>query len=337
MKKTYIILTLVSLFLSINLYAGRYAGDFMLIGSGAKALGMGGAYTAIAQDGSAIYWNAAGIAQIRKSQVSLMRAFLYDNQASYDNLTFCHPLPNDVTIGVNWTRLSIDDVPLYKEDHLIGTNVDQRSTIEDLQLTAIPDKNYTSTDDMFQFAFAKHVYQKLDLGWSLYELPMHFYLGGNVKYIKRQLFENTGTGSGFDLCFLFRTNLGVLVDVEGLGDISSAIKLEDVGGTKITWDVVSNHQDEILYNTRVGFALSQPIKALNSNVTIAYDKNYVYNRVAHFGIDFKYKDLLNFRFGGYENNLTTGISLNMYNMTMDYAFITNVLGSTNRIGLTLNF
>ncbi len=38
------------------------------IGFGARALGMGGAYTGVADDYSAIYWNPAGLAQIRKME-----------------------------------------------------------------------------------------------------------------------------------------------------------------------------------------------------------------------------------------------------------------------------
>jgi hypothetical protein len=41
---------------------GTAAADFLTIGAGARSLGMGGAYTAIAQGPEAIYWNPAGLA-----------------------------------------------------------------------------------------------------------------------------------------------------------------------------------------------------------------------------------------------------------------------------------
>ena len=72
--KKYIVLIFVVL-LVCQLFAGRYAGDFMVIGSGVKALSMGGAYTAVADEGTAIYWNASGIAQIRDNEAFAMRAF----------------------------------------------------------------------------------------------------------------------------------------------------------------------------------------------------------------------------------------------------------------------
>jgi len=75
MKKT-LLITLAFLITS-HIWAGRYAGDFLEIGAGVRALGLGGTYTAIADDGSAIYWNSSGISQIRKTEINIMRAYLY--------------------------------------------------------------------------------------------------------------------------------------------------------------------------------------------------------------------------------------------------------------------
>ncbi|MCK4311574.1 MAG: hypothetical protein KAW88_02445, partial [Candidatus Cloacimonetes bacterium] len=114
-----IIFMLLVLSFSFSLFAGRYAGDFMVIGAGVRSSGMGGAFCAVANDGSAIYWNASGIAQMRDTEIGIMRAFLYLGLAKYDNFTFCQPLPNEVTIGLNWTRLTIDDIPVFLEKHLV--------------------------------------------------------------------------------------------------------------------------------------------------------------------------------------------------------------------------
>ena len=147
-----------------SLYAGRYAGDFMMIGSGARPLSMGGAFAGIANDGNAIYWNASGIAQMRNSEVSFMHAFLYNNIASYDNITYCQPLPNNVTIGLNLTRLTVDNIPNFDEKYLIGHNVDERINNSLYHLPGIADGYFKSTDDLFQFAFAKHIHYDLNMG-----------------------------------------------------------------------------------------------------------------------------------------------------------------------------
>jgi long-subunit fatty acid transport protein len=54
------------------------------IGFGARALGMGGAYVGVADDYSAIYWNPAGLAQMRKMEFWLELSNLnYGNQVEF--------------------------------------------------------------------------------------------------------------------------------------------------------------------------------------------------------------------------------------------------------------
>ena len=55
---------------------GTFGGQFLKISVGARGAGMGGAYVAIADDATAVFWNAAGIARIDpdKSQLSLNHA-----------------------------------------------------------------------------------------------------------------------------------------------------------------------------------------------------------------------------------------------------------------------
>jgi long-chain fatty acid transport protein len=52
------------------------AGGFQLNEHGAKPMGMGGAFTAIANDASAIYWNGAGLTQLTNDQIMLGTALI---------------------------------------------------------------------------------------------------------------------------------------------------------------------------------------------------------------------------------------------------------------------
>lgn len=67
-----------SLAISANIFekVGTFDGQFLKIGVGARAAGMGGAFVAVADDASALYYNAAGIARIDadKSELSLNHA-----------------------------------------------------------------------------------------------------------------------------------------------------------------------------------------------------------------------------------------------------------------------
>ena len=57
------------------------AGGFQLNEHGAKPMGMGGAFTAIANDASAIYWNGAGLTQLTGTQLMLGTALITPNSS----------------------------------------------------------------------------------------------------------------------------------------------------------------------------------------------------------------------------------------------------------------
>jgi hypothetical protein len=56
---------------------GTFDGQFLKIGVGARAAGMGGAFVGVADDATSLFWNAAGIARIDpdKSEFSFNHAF----------------------------------------------------------------------------------------------------------------------------------------------------------------------------------------------------------------------------------------------------------------------
>lgn len=333
----YILLILILILSLSPLLAGRYAGDFMAIGAGVRALGMGGAFSAIADDGSAIYWNSAGIGQIRKPEVAAMHAFLYNGLASYDNISYCQPLPNDVTIGFNVTRLTVSDIPYFDESYLIGTNVDQRINNSAYHLPGIPDGEFRSVDSMYQFAFAKKITYDANMGWLFFEVPFEFNIGGNIKYIKRDIKDKVGTGTGFDFGVHVKTDMAVIFDMDELGKVNIGLNFQDIAGTNINWDTDTQHNDEILFNTRFGIAIDQPIEALKSDLRLAYDYDYVYGGTQRYGLEWEYDDKASLRFGTYDSNYSCGASVKVYGVNIDYALITNPVGLTNRLGLRLNF
>ena len=333
--KKYILIILLLVF-SLSLFATRYAGDFLAIGTGVRAIGMGAAFTSLANDGSAIFWNPAGIAQIRDTEIDLMRAYLYSGLAKYDNFNFIQPLPNELTIGFNWTRLTIDNIPLFLEKHLVY-NVDFRSTHPEWYLPAVPDGYFSDIDDTFQFSFSKHIHYNLNLGWLFFDVPFDFHLGGNVKYIKRKIYNNLGTGTGFDVAFLASTKLTPIVDIENLGDINFGVNFQNIGGTTISWDTKSKHTDKILFNTRVGFSVVQPLDFVHSTIIFSTDKSYVYKQKYYYGIEFIYREFISGRIGLNDSKFSSGLSFKIYDIHIDYGFTTNNLGLSHRIGVRVYF
>ncbi|NLK07702.1 MAG: hypothetical protein GX316_03260 [Firmicutes bacterium] len=74
-------LTWLALILAILVVLGSSARGNAFVG--VRALGMGGAYTAVCSDGAAVFWNPAGLMQLETSAVTLALAFPTDGSASY--------------------------------------------------------------------------------------------------------------------------------------------------------------------------------------------------------------------------------------------------------------
>jgi long-subunit fatty acid transport protein len=64
-----------------------------LVGAGARASGMGGAFTAIADDATAASWNPAGLAQLRQPEVSLVYDSIDTDRTSRSLLRYAIDIP----------------------------------------------------------------------------------------------------------------------------------------------------------------------------------------------------------------------------------------------------
>lgn len=93
---------------------GGQAGEFLRYGVGGKALAMGRAFTSIADDASAMYWNPAGIAQFNQTNLGFMQSQLFLD-TRYQFLGLASPLDflrNEKikhTIGFGFINLKTDD------------------------------------------------------------------------------------------------------------------------------------------------------------------------------------------------------------------------------------
>ncbi|MEZ4826018.1 MAG: PorV/PorQ family protein [Bacteroidia bacterium] len=96
--------------------APKYSNEFLKIGIGARAFGMGNAQIAVAEDVTAGYWNPAGLASgdaLLYPEVSLMHASYFANIATYNYGGFTLPVDSagNRRFGVTLIRLGIDDIP----------------------------------------------------------------------------------------------------------------------------------------------------------------------------------------------------------------------------------
>ena len=94
----------------------KYAGEFLRVGAGARALGMGGAFLAVADDATAGYWNPAGLVYLQHKSVQYMHSEEQHSQVGYDFLGLALPQGGEPgkrsALGVSIVRLGVDDIPV---------------------------------------------------------------------------------------------------------------------------------------------------------------------------------------------------------------------------------
>jgi len=93
----------------INRKAGTSAYQFLKIGRGARAVGMGEAFTGLADDENALYWNPAGLVQA-KGQVATFsyNNYLADIQAGF--LGYLRPYGESNVLGISFLYMDYGDM-----------------------------------------------------------------------------------------------------------------------------------------------------------------------------------------------------------------------------------
>src|SRR6478672_3488706 len=90
----------------------KYSNEFLNIGAGARGLAMGSAQVASAKDGTAGYWNPAGLTGVETTSLNFMHASYFSNIAKYDYVNVAIPVSdNKRTIGLSILRFAVDDIP----------------------------------------------------------------------------------------------------------------------------------------------------------------------------------------------------------------------------------
>ncbi len=154
-------------------------GSFLKIGLGARAVGMGGAFVAVANDPSAMYWNPAGVASIvrREAMVSNVQ---WPADINYTHLTYIAPVAKlGGSVGVQFGVLSTS-IEETSEERPFGTGV----TFGYADWLAGVTYSARLTDRLLFGVGAKYVHQDLgsDVGGTsagnlLVDLGTIYYLG----------------------------------------------------------------------------------------------------------------------------------------------------------------
>ncbi len=157
---TYRVLARLCVFLiPAGLFAQRTTNAFLEIGVGARALGMAGAFSAVADDGHAFYWNPAGMSFVTRPRISAMYGPQFGSitrpLANFHFIGYAQPLRGDVVLAFNWIRLAVDDIPVY-------SSLDRDSYLDRLRDATLrpsgePEGFIHDTEDALFFTFANDI------------------------------------------------------------------------------------------------------------------------------------------------------------------------------------
>lgn len=91
----------------------KYSNEFLNIGVGARGLAMGSAQVASVNDGTAGYWNPAGLTGVKDNpSVNIMHAEYFSGIGKFDYASLALPVAdNKRTLGLTAIRFGVDDIP----------------------------------------------------------------------------------------------------------------------------------------------------------------------------------------------------------------------------------
>jgi hypothetical protein len=118
-KRIFLFAIVLTVF-ATSLFAGAFDKGGVL-GIGGRALGMGHAFGAVADDGSAVYWNVAGLTQLDRAELNLFLGPLLNGKEYYTFLSFGAPFFQDTAWQLSVVSLIHSDKNNTKEFTVMGS------------------------------------------------------------------------------------------------------------------------------------------------------------------------------------------------------------------------
>ena len=285
---------------------GTTTADFLNLAAGARAAAMGGAYSAVSDEASAVYWNPAGLVQIPKLSAVFMRAQYFED-ISYQYAAYAHRLSFDSVLAGSVLMTDIGSIP---QTDISGNTLG----------------SFTPRDQVFTVSYSKAILEFSDK-------DIDVSIGVSLKYIKSGIVDSAKSYAG---------DVGVMT--YNFGDIPYrlAVTATNMGGG-LTYDKESN---PLPLTFKLGAAVNPFRNLLVATdvvlpkqnkpnvllgVELATAPNELTRLCVRGGLN---AQQMSDGLGG----LSLGIGATLHFFSLDYAFVPmGELGATHRISLTFDF
>ncbi|MEQ9104277.1 MAG: PorV/PorQ family protein [Rhodothermales bacterium] len=346
MRLNVVILVIILAVLSPEAHAQRvakYGADFLAGGVGARALGMGSAFTALADDVYAGYWNPAGLRGVAGPEIAYMHAERFAGVVSFDHAAYAWPLSDQSTVSVSMFRSGVND---------IKNTLDAWDSVRDVP---VPENitTFSAVDWAVFFGYGRDVGERLRVG-------------ATAKVIRRSIGDFAEAwGYSFDAGAQYRSGswrLGVNVQ-----DISSMLQSWTVNEGALTNlvevfgdDMPEGGTELVLPVVRMGaarlFATGSGVATVSADVDVAFDGQQANAWNAgdvsfhpRVGAEYAYRDAVAVRAGlsriqhiegdGLDIVPTIGAGLHVRRIRIDYGFgdfagLVADLGCSHRISVS---
>ena len=316
-NKYLLILLVVCVFASVplaqTLKTGTTSAQILKINVGPRAIGMGGAFTSIADDITSVYWNPSGTANIQSNEVYFNHSNLYMD-ISNDFAAISTNVSGFGSIGAFVSVLSVDEMLVRTVEQPEGTG------------------------EFFDYGSIV-----VGLNYSRF-LTENFSIGFNAKYINESIWNMSATGFAIDIGTLYKipvlnelriaasvSNFGTKMQLAGR-DVTEIVPAGAGGGNFVNSNLELDEFDlPLLF--RFGIS-ADVIKEGTSRLTAAVDAIHPNDHTEYInsGLEYAWNEIIFIR-AGYnslfeedsEKGLTFGFGLNyrivdMIKVKLDYAY-----------------
>ncbi|HED12035.1 MAG TPA: PorV/PorQ family protein [Caldithrix abyssi] len=278
------------------------------LGFGARALGLGQAYTAMANDPTAVFWNPAGLEGINRQSATFFHTTLFTS-TQYDFLGYAYPTLDLGTFGFGIARLGISD-------------------IQERDINNVPLGKFSHDQYRVYFSYAKTLFWNLTPGIS-------------VRWIRNgwnNLEEGdlTATGIAADFGLMYRPDW---IGNAFIQDWSFGLNVKNVFAPQLR---AGNLLDEYPLNARLGIMKKVRFSG-GTAINILMDIDYSQKRslLFHAGTEYNFQNLGKVRVGYDGQALSFGAGVEYSNFQIDYGYsgsaYNDVFTPTHRLSVSVNF